>query len=121
METAPEITALSRLEGRWTLQLLVLLLHQGQRFSELRAALPGVSANVLTGRLRELENDGLVRRDYLPPNGSRAIYELDPTAEALVPLLHALEAWGLETSRGPSRTRKPGGKRLDRQRIIEGP
>jgi DNA-binding HxlR family transcriptional regulator len=50
--------------------LVLELLLGPRRFSELRADLPAISANVLTRRLTELESRGLVRRRKLPPPAS---------------------------------------------------
>ena len=57
--------------------MLVLreLAYGPRRFSELRADLPGISANVLTQRLTELEERGLVRKIRLPPPASVQVYE----------------------------------------------
>ena len=66
-----------------------------RRFSELRADLPGISANVLTQRLTELEQRGLVRKLRLPPPASVQVYE-------------ATE-WGLEAGPGHRRARPLGG------------
>lgn len=106
MTSAVDMTPLAGLEGRWTLQVLVLLCRAAERFSDLRSALPGVSANVLTVRLRELEDSGLVHRTYQPPNGARALYELGANARRLKPLLHGLDAWTTEASRLPQRSQQ---------------
>ena len=76
--------ALELIGERWALLVLRELLLGPRRFSELRADLPAISANVLTQRLKELEGRGLVRRRKLPPPASVQVYE-------------ATE-WGLETA-----------------------
>lgn len=81
------------LEGRWTLQLLTAFLDGPRRFSDLRAALGGVSANILTVRLRDLEAAGLVNRAYLAPPAASHVYELTDLAESLRPALSHLAAW----------------------------
>lgn len=81
------------LEHRWTLQILLLLQERQRRFSDLRHALPAISANILTTRMRALEAAGLVRRIYLPPPAASHVYELAPTAEALRPALDLLAEW----------------------------
>ena len=60
---------------RWALLVLRELMLGARRFSDLRADLPGISANVLTQRLSELEERGLVRRRKLPPPASVQVYE----------------------------------------------
>ena len=51
-----------------------------RRFSELKSDLPGISANVLTQRLTEMEERGLVVRKRLPPPASVQVYEATPWA-----------------------------------------
>ncbi len=54
--------ALDLIGERWAMLVLRELAYGPRRFSELKADLPGISANVLTQRLGELEDRGLVRR-----------------------------------------------------------
>ena len=55
------------LEGPWTTYILWILSSQGpQRFGQLRRAIGGISAKVLTERLRLLQSEGIVHRDYRP-------------------------------------------------------
>ena len=56
------------------------LAYGSRRFSELKSDLPGISANVLTQRLTELEERGLVVRKRLPPPASVQVYEATPWA-----------------------------------------
>ena len=84
---------LSKVEGRWTLQILLCLKSGERRFSDLRAAIPGISSNVLTDRIRTLESAGLVERRYQPPPVARHLYALAPLALGLKPALDALASW----------------------------
>lgn len=59
--------ALDVVGERWALLVVRELLLGPQRFSDLRRALPGVSSNLLTDRLRELEGHGVLRQRRLPP------------------------------------------------------
>ncbi len=65
-----------------------------QRFSQLRAGLPGVSPNVLAQRLRELAAAGIVRPGMLGPPASVAVYEFTERGLALEPVLLELGRWG---------------------------
>lgn len=67
--------ALELIGERWALLVLRELMLGPRRFSDLRGALPGISANVLTQRLTELEGRGLVQRKRLPPPTARDVYE----------------------------------------------
>ena len=69
------------------------LAYGSKRFSELRADLPGISANVLTQRLAELEERGLVRKLRLPPPASVQVYEATPWALEAAPVIGKLGKW----------------------------
>ena len=86
--------ALDVVGDRWALLIVRELFFGPQRFSQLRAGLPGVSANVLAQRLRELAAAGLVRSGLLDPPASVAVYELTERGLALEPVLLELARWG---------------------------
>lgn len=75
------------------MQILLCLREGDLRFSDLRAALPAISANVLTQRMRDLKSAGLVHRFYLPPPAASQVYGLAPLAETLRPTLDHLADW----------------------------
>jgi DNA-binding HxlR family transcriptional regulator len=89
----PGSDLIDELQGRWTLQILLCLNTGAQRFSDLRAAIPEVAANILTKRLRTLESAGLVERQYLPPPAARRVYALATKTTGLKAVLDALENW----------------------------
>lgn len=68
--------ALELVGERWALLIVRELMFGPRRFGELRAALPGISANVLTVRLGGLEAAGIVQRRRLPSPASIQVYEL---------------------------------------------
>jgi len=70
------------------------LIFGPKRFVQLRGGLRGVSPNVLSQRLRDLEAAGVIRRDLLDPPASVAIYELTERGRALEPVLRELGRWG---------------------------
>ena len=75
--------------------MLVLreLAYGPRRFSELKADLQGISANVLTQRLTELGRRGLVRKTKLPPPASVQVYEATEWGLEAVPVIAALGRW----------------------------
>ncbi|GAB3065859.1 helix-turn-helix domain-containing protein [Intrasporangium mesophilum] len=88
--------ALDLVGDRWTLLLVRELLLRGpSRYTDLKNGLPGVAANLLAVRLRELEQIGLVRREDAPPPIATQVYELTEDGAALEPVLKALGLWGL--------------------------
>lgn len=78
---------------RWALLVLRELMLGPRRFSELRADLPGISANVLTQRLTELEQRGLVRKTRLPPPASVQVYEATEWGLEAEPFIQCLGRW----------------------------
>src|SRR3954452_18651264 len=75
--------------------MLVLreLAYGARRFSELKADLQGISANVLTQRLTELEERGLVRKTRLPPPASVQVYEATEWGLEATPVIASLGKW----------------------------
>lgn len=93
-EPCPIASAVSVIFGRWTAEVLWVLIHDGTlRFTALRLRVPTVTAKVLTQRLRELERDGLVLRTYYPESPPRVEYSATPMAASLVPVFTALGRW----------------------------
>ena len=86
--------ALDMLGERWAMLVLRELMFGPKRFSELRADIPTISANLLTQRLEGLEASGLVARRKLPPPVSAQVYELTLRGCATEPILQALGRWG---------------------------
>lgn len=85
--------ALDLVGERWALLVLRELLLGPKRFSDLRADLPGISANVLTQRLEGLEASGLLVRRKLPPPASAQVYELTAWGYEAEPIVQTLGRW----------------------------
>ncbi len=73
------------------------LMFGPRRFSGLKRDLPGISANVLTQRLAELEERDLVRRTKLPPPASVQVYEATEWGLEVAPMLRALGKWAVRS------------------------
>ncbi len=78
---------------RWSLLVVRELMLGGRRFSELRKALGGISAKVLTERLESLEAAGAVRRATLPPPANVQVYELTEWGKLAEPAIQELGRW----------------------------
>ena len=91
--------ALELLGERWAMLVLRELAYGPRRFSELKADLQGISANVLTQRLTELEGRGLVRKIKLPPPASVQVYQATEWGLEAVPVIASLGKWA---ARSPS-------------------
>jgi DNA-binding HxlR family transcriptional regulator len=90
---------LELLGERWALFVVRELMLGPRRFSDLRADLPGLSANVLTQRLTEMEQRGILIRRKLPPPASVHVYELTQWGYEAEPVVQELGRWA---------TRSPG-------------
>jgi DNA-binding HxlR family transcriptional regulator len=86
--------ALDLVGERWGLLVVRELVLGPRRFTDLLRGLPGVSTNVLSTRLRQLERAGVVGRRLLPPPAASMVYELTAYGRELEPILFALGRWG---------------------------
>ncbi|MGZ8370968.1 MAG: winged helix-turn-helix transcriptional regulator, partial [Caulobacteraceae bacterium] len=91
--------ALDLVGERWALLVMRELMLGPKRFSDLRADLPGISANVLTQRLEGLEAAGVLVKRKLPPPASVQVYELTPWGYESEPIFQVLGRWA---ARSPS-------------------
>src|SRR5687767_10131991 len=78
---------------RWALLVVRELILGPKRFTDLRSGLPGISPNVLTMRLEELEKSAVVRRRKLPPPAAAWVYELTDWGLQLEQVIMALGRW----------------------------
>src|SRR5437762_3039480 len=85
--------ALDLLGERWAMLVMRELAYGPRRFSELKSDLQGISANVLTQRLIELESRGLLRKFKLPPPASVQVYEATEWGLEAVPIIASLGRW----------------------------
>ncbi len=85
--------ALDLIGERWAMLVLRELAYGPRRFSGLKADLPGISANVLTQRLSDLEKRGIVRKVKLPPPASVQVYEATPWGLEVAPVIARLGKW----------------------------
>jgi DNA-binding HxlR family transcriptional regulator len=93
--------ALDRVGERWALMIVRELLLGPKRFTDVRAALPGLSADILAQRLRELDAAGVLRRHKLPPPAASQVYELTEWGLELEPVVVALGRWGARAPAAP--------------------
>jgi DNA-binding HxlR family transcriptional regulator len=86
--------ALDVLGERWALLVVRELLLGPKRFTDLRAGLPNLGPDVLSQRLRDLEQAGLMRRAKLPPPAASQVYELTDRGAELETVILELGRWG---------------------------
>jgi DNA-binding HxlR family transcriptional regulator len=85
---------------RWALLVVRELLLGPKRFTDLKKGLPNASPNVISERLRELEQSGVIRRDKLPPPAGSRVYELTPWGRELEDLVVSLGRWAARSPAG---------------------
>ena len=86
--------ALDIVGERWTLLIVRELLPGPRRYKDLIEGLPGISTNLLSERLKSLEQQGILCRRVLPPPSGSTVYELTPTGQALETAVLELGKWG---------------------------
>jgi DNA-binding HxlR family transcriptional regulator len=79
---------------RWTLLVVRDLLAGARRFQDLQATLPGIAPNILSTRLKLMEEHGLIGRRFYSDHPPRAEYALTEKGRELGMVLGALAAWG---------------------------
>jgi DNA-binding HxlR family transcriptional regulator len=96
----PMAHALDLVGDRWALLVIRELMHGPRRYTDLVDHLPGIGTNILAGRLRDLERNGVVSRRTLPPPAASKVYELTEYGRELRPAMRQLALWGAR-SLGP--------------------
>ena len=85
--------AIELIGRRWTGAIVCVLAERPRRFGELAKAVPGLSDRLLSRRLRELEEEGLVERDVEPGSPVRVTYSLTGAGAELGPAIDELRTW----------------------------
>ncbi len=95
--TCPIARAASILGSRWTVLILrELLAHDTRRFQDLLESLEGIAPNTLSGRLKMLEESGVIRRELYEDRPPRARYVLTEKGRKMETILRAMRRWGAE-------------------------
>jgi DNA-binding HxlR family transcriptional regulator len=117
---APELCArfhhASELVGRrWTGAIIYVLLQQTCRFATLRGAIPGITDRMLSERLQELEEEGLLERVVVPETPVRVEYSLTRKGKGLAEAIQTLSNWAekhipLSVASKPKARKRAAGK-----------
>jgi DNA-binding HxlR family transcriptional regulator len=97
----PVAVTLDLVGERWTLLIIRELLGGPLRYTDLQAALKGIPPNLLADRLRDLEANGLVEKQVLPPPAARSVFALTDDGRALDRVVRDLARWGLRRLEPP--------------------
>jgi DNA-binding HxlR family transcriptional regulator len=96
---SPLAAALQRVGDRWSLLLVEALLAGPRRFGELAEAVPGIAPNILSDRLRRLEDDRVIRSTPYSQRPPRFAYQLSDEGAELAGALRMLADWGSRVAR----------------------
>ena len=86
---------MSVIEGRWKGTILCMLFKNGKmRFSELQKDIGEITSRILTKQLKELEEDGMLRRDVDTRGKIKVEYSLTERGMSIMPVLYSMAEWG---------------------------
>ena len=95
----PIETTLKMLGCKWKVLIIRELLNGTRRFGELKKAVNGITQKVLTSKLREMEELGLLERKIYPQIPPKVEYTLTDIGYSLRPVLDSLKGWGKDYKR----------------------
>lgn len=93
----PVTPLLVMLQGKWKAQLMYeMCIYDTVRFGQLKKDLPEITNTMLTKSLRELEDDGLIRREQFNEIPPHVEYSLTQMGQDLIPVFYAIMNWGFQ-------------------------
>ena len=93
-QACPVTYCLNIIGGKWKPILLFLISHDVNRFGQLKRKISGISKQVLTKQLRELEEDQIIHREVFEELPLRVEYTLTARGKTLLPIIQAMRDWG---------------------------
>lgn len=96
LTSCPVTATMELIGGKWKLLVLHLISNDINRFGKMSLMLKGVSKQMLTTQLRELENDGLIERKIYAEIPPRVEYFLSEKGKSMLPVIEAMRVWGDE-------------------------
>ncbi len=90
----PVATTVQLIGNKWKLLIIRNLLSAPQRFTQLKAGIPGISQKVLTDNLRALERDGILLREVYAQIPPKVVYSLTEIGQSLLPIIDRMADWG---------------------------
>ncbi len=90
----PVTYTMSKIGGKWKPIILYLITKGGNRFGLLQRGIGGISKQMLTKQLRELESDGILDRKIYAEIPPRVEYSLTEVGESLLPIIERMRNWG---------------------------
>ncbi|MFB7286406.1 winged helix-turn-helix transcriptional regulator [Actinacidiphila glaucinigra] len=99
---------LDQVGRRWTGAVLLAAVRGARRFTDYRRMVPGISDRLLSQRLKEMENLGLIGREVIPSTPVQVLYRPSARGTELLAVLEPLIVYGLRHAPGPQAASAPG-------------
>ncbi len=96
LKRCPVTATMEIMGGKWKLLILHLINNDINRFGKMDMMLRGISKQMLTAQLRELERDGIIDRIIYPEIPPRVEYTLTEKGKSLLPIINLMKEWGNE-------------------------
>lgn len=93
-DSCPVTYCLSVIGGKWKPVILFCIAHGVDRFGAMQRAVPGITKQMLTKQLRELEGDGLITRTVFAEVPPRVDYALTDVGKSVLPVIERMADWG---------------------------
>lgn len=95
-ESCPVVYCMEKIGGKWKPIIIYLISNELNRFGRLQKRIQGISKQMLTNQLRELERDGIIDRKVYPVVPPKVEYALTDLGQSLLPIIHSMQKWGRE-------------------------
>ncbi len=89
----PSREVLGLIANKWTVLVLYIINRRTMRYNEIQRKIPGISQKVLTSVLRQLEENGIIKRTIYPVVPPKVEYEVTSLGKTLLESLQALQYW----------------------------
>jgi DNA-binding HxlR family transcriptional regulator len=95
IEHCPVTATMEVIGGKWKILVMYLISNNINRFGKMSMMLKGISKQMLTSQLRELEQDGIIERKIYAEIPPRVEYFLTAKGKSLLPIIAMMKEWGL--------------------------
>ncbi len=95
-ESCPVTHCMSMIGGKWKTIILYLISLKINRFGQMQRNCDGISKQMLTNQLRELEKDGIIKRKIYAEIPPRVEYSITAKGKTLFPIIESMKTWGEE-------------------------
>jgi len=96
VENCPVTATMGVIGGKWKILIIFMIYNEINRFGKMGMVLKHISKQMLTTQLRELENDGIIKRVIYPEIPPRVEYFLTEKGKSLLPIIDLMKDWGYE-------------------------